>query len=98
MDADLLGGLALLRLAQQRHVRAADHGVEAPGVAVGDHAVGDGHAGRRPGGDGPRAPEVHVVGVRGDHEHALDLGAHRRPAVAGTCGPAPETISSTRPQ
>jgi hypothetical protein len=61
-------GRLLLGPAQRRHLLTRGP-VEATGVPVGHDAVGDLGTRRRPGGDGARAAEVDVVGVR---EHAQD--------------------------
>ncbi len=73
VDADDLRGRALLGLAQDGHLLAR-RVVETAGVAVRGDAVGDLDAGGRPAGDGARRPEVDVVRVRGEDQHAIYFG------------------------
>src|SRR4051812_5903316 len=75
---DFRRGRPLLRPPQHRHLLARRL-VEAAGIAVGDDAVGDLGAGRRPRRHRPRAAEVDVVGVGEDAEGALDV-------LGGTAG------------
>ena len=72
VDADDLGGGALLGLAQCGHLLAR-RVVEAARIAVGRDAVRDLDAGRCPVGDRSGDAEVDVVGMRGHDERALNL-------------------------
>ena len=72
-DADVLRRGGLLLLPQRGHVGAADRAVAATGIAAGDQAVGDLHAGVGQRRHGAGGAEVDVVGVGHDHQGSFDL-------------------------
>ncbi len=55
------------------HVRARNVPVRTAGIAIGDHAVGDLDPGFDPGRHRSSGPEVHVVGMGGHDQDALDV-------------------------
>ena len=69
---ELGAGGPLLLAADAGHVRTGDRPVRAAGVAVGGDAVGDLDAGFDPGRHRSPGPEVHVVGMGGHDQDALD--------------------------
>src|SRR5271165_4458981 len=78
---------ALLALADADELGRVHRGTGAAGGAVGHDAVGDLDALRRPGGDGSRGAEIHVVGMSGHDQHLGRLGhlchLRRRSSTAG---------------
>jgi len=73
LDADLLGGRTLLVPPDATDLIAGNRGVEATRVTVGHDAVRHGDALGGPGRDRARRTEVHVVGVRHDHQGPVGL-------------------------
>ena len=80
-DPERHPGGGLLGPPDARDLLAGDVGVGAAGLAVGADAVRHLDPGVDPAGDRAAGAEVDVVGVRGDDQHALDLGVveHSRP-------------------
>jgi hypothetical protein len=71
-DAEDLARSTLFGLTDGRHLRSGDISINTSGVTIGDEAVGDCDSGTGPGSNGATGTEIHVVGVRHDHQKSLD--------------------------
>ena len=92
-DADDLRRGALLGFADLRHLGRGTCGRSRPASPLVHDAVRDLDAGVGPAGDGPRVPEVDVVGMRGDDQDPFDVSRRRASSEASasqlTAGPSP---------